>query len=312
MSTVSEEVLAEPQRGRDLPERGRQLIDNERRTLRALTTSPVAIAVLVVGGLALWLAVFILWGSGLQEQHAQRGLYARFRSELAGETAPLGGTIRSGAPVAVLSIPSAGVHNVVVVEGTSSDQLRSGPGHLPDSPLPGQPGVSVLYGRALTFGGPFAHLSHLTAGKTLSVTTAEGISTFRVVDVRGAGDKIAAAPRSNQGWLTLVSARATGWRSGWAPSKVVYVDAELTSKVLPAGPSGPTVVATDDLPMHADSDGLHVLVLWAEALIAAGVITVLVIRRWGALRSWPLAVPLCAASLWGASACLLALLPNLM
>jgi sortase A len=84
--------------------------------------------------------------SSVQESRSQVLEYARLRGELAGQVAPLGPTA-PGSPVAVLDIPGIGVRNMVVVEGTSPENLTLGPGHLRDTPLPGQAGVSEIFGR---------------------------------------------------------------------------------------------------------------------------------------------------------------------
>ena len=54
----------------------------------------------------------------------------------------------------MLDIPAIGIANMVVVEGTSPENLTLGPGHLRDTPLPGQAGISVVFGRRATFGAP--------------------------------------------------------------------------------------------------------------------------------------------------------------
>jgi len=48
--------------------------------------------------------------------------------------------------VALLSIPAIGISAMVVVEGTTPENLTLGPGHLRDTPLPGQAGISVIFG----------------------------------------------------------------------------------------------------------------------------------------------------------------------
>ena len=61
-------------------------------------------------------------------------------SRPAGDTLPAPTSrfpIAEGDPVARLEIPEIGV-DVVVVAGVSVDDLRRGPGHYPDTPLPGQ------------------------------------------------------------------------------------------------------------------------------------------------------------------------------
>ena len=80
----------------------------------------VAISVLLsVSGLALWGAFYTLVLSSVQEHRAQHILYTHFRSEVAEGTAPTGGPIAHGAPVAVLDAPRAGLRHLMVVEGTT-------------------------------------------------------------------------------------------------------------------------------------------------------------------------------------------------
>ena len=56
-----------------------------------------------------------------------------------------------------LLIPSIGVSEYVV-EGTDADNLRKGPGHYPDTPLPGQRGTVAIAGHRTTYGAPFRKL----------------------------------------------------------------------------------------------------------------------------------------------------------
>ena len=57
--------------------------------------------------------------------------------------------------MAMLNAPSGHMHNLVVVEGTTSQSLVHGPGHISDTPLPGQTGNPVILGRSVTYGAPF-------------------------------------------------------------------------------------------------------------------------------------------------------------
>ena len=100
-------------------------------------------AVVAFIGLAVWFLIFGLVLTGLQEHGAQVRLYQQYRLQLANATAPVGGAIKAGSPVALVTAPSGELHSVVVVEGTTSAQLTAGPGHLRDTPLPGQVGDAV-------------------------------------------------------------------------------------------------------------------------------------------------------------------------
>ena len=53
-----------------------------------------------------------------------------------------------------ISVPSLDLE-AVVFEGVSSATLAKGPGHMPGTPIPGQPGNSVISGHRTTYGRPF-------------------------------------------------------------------------------------------------------------------------------------------------------------
>ena len=67
---------------------------------------------------------------------------------------------------AYLSIPSLDLE-AVVFEGVSGESLRKGPGHMPWTPLPGQPGNAVISGHRTTYGRPFFNLDQLKPGVEL-------------------------------------------------------------------------------------------------------------------------------------------------
>jgi sortase A len=85
--------------------------------------------------------------------------------------------------VAILRIPVLGLEKAVV-EGVSSRELAQGPGHYPDTPLPGQAGNAAIAGHRTTYGAPFNHLDGLHAGDDIWVTTLQGQFHYEVVDSR--------------------------------------------------------------------------------------------------------------------------------
>ena len=99
--------------------------------------------------------------------------------ELANQLAPIGPTA-PGSPVAILDIPSIGIKDMVVVEGTSPENLTLGPGLLraPDA-RPG--GGREIFGRRATFGAPFARLDQLRKGDIIGTITGQGMSSYEVV-----------------------------------------------------------------------------------------------------------------------------------
>src|SRR5205814_10125702 len=102
-----------------------------------------------IGGaaLAFWSVSFARGLTGLQAARSQLVLYGQLRTTLADATVPIGGTIDPGTPVALIEATRIGLR-YVVVEGSSAGDLRAGPGHRRDTPLPGQAGTCVRYGRA--------------------------------------------------------------------------------------------------------------------------------------------------------------------
>lgn len=67
--------------------------------------------------------------------------------------------------------------------GVTADVLKYGPGHWPGTPLPGDPGSSVLSGHRVTNTHPFLDLDRLRPGARISVNLANRTSTFSVVRV---------------------------------------------------------------------------------------------------------------------------------
>lgn len=83
-----------------------------------------------------------------------------------------------GSPIAFLRIPAIGVDKVVV-EGTGTEQLRTGPGHYPGTAMPGS-GTFGVAGYRFTYGAPFLRIGDLNATDKIYVSTADGLFTYRV------------------------------------------------------------------------------------------------------------------------------------
>jgi sortase A len=261
--------------------------------------------------LALWLVFFGLGLTGLQAARSQLVLYGQLRTQLADATEPIGGTIEPGTPVALIEAARIGLR-YVVVEGSAAGDLRAGPGHRRDTPLPGQAGTCVLYGRATLFGGPFRHVLDLRPGDTITVTTGQGTFEYRVDGVRRAGDPLPGLLRSGGGRLTLVTAEGVSWRKGWAPNHVAYVDATLQGTAQPAPAGRLTGVTRADTAMQGDPGALVPVVLWLQVLMLACAGAAWAQVRWGGAQAWLVFIPAVLAALWGATESALQLLPNLM
>ena len=89
----------------------------------------------------------------------------------------------SGDAVGRLRIPRIDLERVVV-HGTSTAPLRRGPGHYPDTPLPGAGGTVGIAGHRTTYGAPFRNIDALRPGDTIDVEMPYGRFTYRVERTR--------------------------------------------------------------------------------------------------------------------------------
>jgi sortase A len=261
---------------------------------------------------ALFFGVFAYGLSGLQEQRSQNQLYAEFRGLLdpSSPNAPwIGGKIPPSAPVALVNAPAAGLHRVMVVEGTTSGDTLAGPGHLPDTVLPGQAGDSVLLGRSETAGAPFAHISNLKNGDVVTVLTGEGTFRYRVRGHLVNGGKLPTI-RSTSGLLLLGTSAGANGLPSLTPSHVDYVVAQLEGKAGVAPHGRQTRVATSNLPGHNEPVAWVFVLLWAAALFAATAACWWLWSYWGLLRTWLIGAPVLFAILWLLSNQAIRLLPN--
>jgi len=113
-----------------------------------------------------------------------------------------------GAPFAIIRIPTIDrlAGGWTVVEGVTRADLRNGAGHMPTTPLPGQPGNTVISGHRTTYGAPFHELDQLAPGDLIEVETALGVHTYamresvivRPTELWVVGDRPGA-------WLTLTT-----------------------------------------------------------------------------------------------------------
>jgi sortase A len=276
----------------------------------------VSTAVLILAASLLGFGGWIAVGSRLYYDRVQHDDYASFRAELAQATAPTGPTnpananqlLTPGTPVAVLAIPEIGL-NAVVLEGTSSSVLEGGPGHLRDTQLPGQAGISEILGRRAAYGGPFARLSSLSPGDVFSVTTGQGFTSYRVLDVRRAGDVV---PPLTPGKGRLILATADG--PPFAPTGVLRVDADTISapKPAPAMVVTPADIGPSELAFGTESLAWVPLVLWGQCLLLAAVALSWLGARWGRWQTWTVAVPVLGYFGLAVADQVSRLLPNLM
>lgn len=84
-----------------------------------------------------------------------------------------------GQPFARLRLPTIDVDKTVV-EGTTREALRSGPGHYLGTARPGEAGNVAIAGHRTTYGAPFHDIDRLAPGDPIVVETEDGVFTYRV------------------------------------------------------------------------------------------------------------------------------------
>lgn len=278
----------------------RQPAHPPRAAARSVGFALVALALLLAGFL-----VQALYLTPVSEARAQENLFKTFRGALSQGLAPVG-PAALGDPVAVLEVPR--VHlKAVVVEGSASAQLLDGPGHRPDTPLPGQPGASVVLGRRSLAGAPFADLASLQVGDTITATTGQsGGIRYRVTSVRRSTEPRLVRSDDPRNTLTLVTADPP-----LHPTRTVIVTAALQTPVLAAGAPRPAARAAD-ASLARDGGGLLPLALWGQVLVLVALASTWAYVRWSRWPSWLVTTPVLLAVLWNVYENALRLLPNVL
>ena len=128
----------------------------------------------------------------------------------------------NGAAIALMQVPRLGV-NLVVAEGDSPQQLRSGPGHRVGTRAIGERGNAVIVGHRSDWGGPFGEVATLKVGDVIAVQTQDPVNgprtlAYKVIENRrtSAAD-LSPFRDSNDFRLTLI----TGSGSGYSDDRVV-------------------------------------------------------------------------------------------
>ncbi|MGH8873892.1 MAG: class E sortase [Acidimicrobiia bacterium] len=110
-----------------------------------------------------------------------------------------------GEPFGMIRIPEIGLADVLFA-GVDRETLKKGPGHMPWTPLPGQPGNAVISGHRTTYGQPFFSLDELEPGDEIIVETALGehVYAVRQTIIVLPHDVWVTDPRAGA-WLTLTT-----------------------------------------------------------------------------------------------------------
>ncbi len=137
---------------------------------------------------------------------------------------------RPGGAVGRIVIPRIGV-SYVIVKGTGTAELQSGPGIFPETRFPGIAGTTAIAGHRTTYLAPFRHIDSLRAGNRILLNMPYAHFTYTVIghevvapnDVRAAVDDV--------GYTRLV---LSGCTPLFSAAKRLLVFAHLT-RTVPVG-----------------------------------------------------------------------------
>ncbi len=160
-------------------------------------------------------ALLLFAGAGYARGHlARERAQARWTeiADAAGRgTAPRGGADSSdsstsyeraaGEPVGRIAIPAVGLDEIVL-EGVTEAQLEAGPGHVPETVLPGEPGNSVISAHRDRH---FRALGRVAVGDTVVTETRAGSELWVVTRLRIAEAGTPAILPTEEPTLTLTT-----------------------------------------------------------------------------------------------------------
>ncbi|MEJ5919346.1 MULTISPECIES: class E sortase [unclassified Corynebacterium] len=106
-----------------------------------------------------------------------------------------------GNPVAFLTAPKAGINELVAFEGVDQGTLAAGPGHYPDTALPGQVGNSSFAAHRDGNGAPFDNIDVLGTCDDITVETRDAVYHYKVLPLdglAGAGETFDCVPEGTE------------------------------------------------------------------------------------------------------------------
>jgi sortase A len=292
-------------------------------------------ACIAAGLLILLFVAYQLWGTGIAEARSQRALKRQFDALPAAPapsttapapltTAPKPGETQAtaaspttlpplpapptGSAVAIIKIPKIGSDDAVV-QGVGVEDLKKGPGHYPNTPLPGQAGNAAIAGHRTTYGAPFYRLNELSAGDDIFVTTRDGTFDYKVAFSNSVAPSDVAVLNSttdNRLTLTTCTPRFTASKRLVVVSRLVGAVDPRPSTVRPVAPasipgdapSATSLAGSDVGSLSGQQEskapaiawGAVCALVWAAAWVAG--------RRWPRWLAYTAAAPVFLISLW--------------
>ena len=262
---------------------------------------------ITAGVLILLFVAYQLWGTGLRAAQAQNGLERDFTAILEGTTTTSPTTSTTGAadpastttvaptvpPIAPVAEGEATAHITVpkigldwiVVEGIALRDLKKGPGHYAQTPLPGQRGNAAIAGHRTTYGAPFNRIDELVPGDEIQVETVQGTFTYIVKEQQIVSPtQVDVIDDKGDNRLTL-----TACHPKYSARQRIVVVATLAADEVPLPPSLPPSDAAEPAPKELTTIGgagapAAPAIALGAACAAIWLLAWLVGRAW---RRWP-------------------------
>ncbi len=275
---------------------------------------------ITVGILILLFVAYQLWGTGIYTSREQDRLSQQFNAKLHDEGQGSSATTSSSSPgapestpttttatttepapppppegeaIARIRIPKIGVDSIVV-NGVTREDLRKGPGHYPDTPLPGQVGNAAIAGHRTTYGAPFGDLDQLVPGDVILIRTLQGSFRYEMTEqlivAPSAIEVIDPTPVSatdpNQGFETTLT--LTTCNPKFSAAQRLVVKAQLPGNQTPLPPSrglGKTTSLNDE-GLSGESDSKLPTVLSGLIVLLIGLLWWLFFHRHPRWTTW--------------------------
>ena len=258
---------------------------------------------ITVGLLILLFVAYQLWGTGIYTARAQHQLERDFDEQLqAASTTATPPLVAPPPPpegdaAARIRIPEIDV-DWIVVNGVQTADLKKGPGHYPETPMPGELGNAAIAGHRTTYGAPFHRLDELAAGDEIEVTTLAGTYTYVLAD-----NPFVVAPSAVEVLLPEPEVAPDGTSTGqfkaqltlttcnpkYSAAQRLVVKATLDADASPE-PRPATTTPTEELGLDAglsgDDASLRPAVLWGAIVVLVGALWWFLFHRYPRWTTW--------------------------
>ncbi len=283
---------------------------------------------ITAGVLILLFVGYQLWGTGIRTAQAQDDLEDRFDQLLADAavvsttststssttsttidpasttTSRLPVTTAPPLPPELLPIRGEVAGQLVIeaigvdwffVEGVSVSDLKKGPGHYPESPMPGQAGNAAVAGHRTTYGAPFHRVDELEPGDEIRITTVQGQFTYEVRATEIVSPSQVEVLASDH-WAWENALTLTACHPKYSARERIIIGAELVGEPAPPPPEpedddepvavDPVEPAAFEGDLSGDRAGAGPAIAWGVACGLIWLLSWAIGKRWRRLK-WP-------------------------